>query len=107
MKNIIIACIILACFSSLYLSKKDFKDVLLENKSLKDSISLKEKEIKNIEAAFEANKIIIDSLLKERSKLHIEYRTNYEKYRIKDSLVSSYTVDSIQQFWAKRYNTSY
>lgn len=46
---------------------------------------------------------IIDSLTSERQKVKILYKTIYEEYHNDTLVINSFSVDSIQKFWANRY----
>lgn len=71
-----------------------------------DSLNAYKKEIELLQKAYELNRKQIDSLTEERNKIKIKYKTKYEIYIIKDSLVNSLSVDSIQRYWSERYKHS-
>lgn len=71
-----------------------------------DSLNAYKKEIELLQRAYELNRKQIDSLTEERNKIKIKYKTKYEIYIIKDSLVNSLSVDSIQRYWSERYKHS-
>jgi hypothetical protein len=71
-----------------------------------DSLNAYKREIELLQKAYELNRKQIDSLTEERNKIKIKYKTKYEIYIIKDSLVNSLSVDSIQRYWSERYKHS-
>lgn len=90
--------------SVLYIVHKDVLDFEEKQNVYKDSIILLKNQISLLDVAYNATSKVKDSLLKERNKIHIEYETNTKIYKITDSIVNSFSVDSIQKFWAKRYS---
>ena len=75
-----------------------------ENKALIDSITLSIKTIDSLTLAQSTQTKQIDSLIKLRNVIKTKYKTIYEQYQIKDSLVNSLSVDSIVGLWTKRYS---
>lgn len=71
---------------------------------LKDSLKSYKTKIENLERLLKINQLEKDSLSKERNKIKTKYQIKYEKYRIKDSFANSLSVDSIEKYWAKRYD---
>ena len=75
-----------------------------ENKALTNLIALSVKTIDSLNIAQAAETKQIDSLIKLRAVIKIKYKTIYEEYQTKDSLVNSLSVDSIIGIWTKRYS---
>ena len=75
-----------------------------ENRALIDSITLSIKTIDSLTIAQSTQTKQIDSLIKLRNVIKIKYKTIYEEYTTKDSLVNSLSVDSIVGLWTKRYS---
>lgn len=75
-----------------------------ENKKLKDSIAAQYSTIDSLNHAQDDAMIEIDNLKKVRGITKIKYKTLYEEYKTKDSLVNSLSVDSIVGIWTKRYH---
>jgi len=75
-----------------------------ENKALKDSVALSTKTIDSLTNAQIIQIKQIDSLIGLRNVAKVKYKTIYEQYKTKDSLVNSLSVDSIGGIWTKRYS---
>lgn len=75
-----------------------------ENRALIDSITLSIKTIDSLTIAQSTQTKQIDSLIKLRNVIKIKYKTIYEEYTTKYSLVNSLSVDSIVGLWTKRYS---
>lgn len=69
----------------------------------KDSLDSYKSQVIALEKLLAINNNERDSIQKLKNKIKIKYETNYEIYLIKDSMVNSLSVDSIQRYWAKRY----
>lgn len=76
----------------------------LPSDNLKDSLKAYKVMNDSLERLLKKNELERDSLQNERQKIKVKYEIKYEKYRIKDSLANSLSVDSIQKFWTKRYD---
>ncbi len=83
---------------------KATKSLQEENKTLTDLIALSIKTIDSLNVAQAAETKQIDSLIKLHNVIKIKYKTIYEEYQTKDSLVNSLSVDSIVGLWTKRYS---
>ena len=97
---------IIAVLLILVLIHKNVKESSFKEKNdkLKDSIALQYKKIDSLTIAQRDELKQIDSLKDVRTKIKIKYKTIYEEYKTKDSLVNSLSIDSILQLWAKRYH---
>lgn len=76
----------------------------LPSDNLKDSLKAYKVMNDSLERLLKKNELERDSLQNERQKIKVKYEIKYEKYRIKDSLANSLSVDSIEKYWAKRYD---
>ena len=83
---------------------KATKSLQEENKALTDLIALSIKTIDSLNIAQAVETKQIDSLIDLRNVIKIKYKTIYEEYTTKDSLVNSLSVDSIVGLWTKRYS---
>ena len=83
---------------------KATKSLQEENKALTDLIALSIKTIDSLNIAQAVETKQIDSLIKLRNVIKIKYKTIYEEYTTKDSLINSLSVDSIVGLWTKRYS---
>lgn len=70
----------------------------------KDSLDSYKSQVIALEKLLAINNNERDSIQKLRNKIKIKYETDYQIYLIKDSLVSSMSIDSIQRYWAERYH---
>ena len=89
-----------------FYKKGDSSSLEQENKKLKDLIVTQYNTIDSLTKAQVEAVIQIDSLKNVRAITKIKYKTIYEEYKTKDSLVNSLSVDSIIQLWTKRYHLS-
>ena len=69
----------------------------------KDSLDSYKSKVASLEKLLSVSNNERDSIQKLRNKIKIKYETDYQIYLIKDSLVSSLSIDSIQRYWAERY----
>jgi hypothetical protein len=69
----------------------------------KDSLDSYKSKVAALEVLLQVSNNERDSIQKLRNKIKIKYETEYEIYLIKDSLVNSLSIDSIQRYWAERY----
>ena len=83
---------------------KATKSLQEENKALTDLIALSIKTIDSLNIAQAVETKQIDSLIDLRNVIKIKYKTIYEEYTTKDSLINSLSVDSIVGLWTKRYS---
>ena len=81
-------------------------NLLKENNKLKDSIFFYQQEVTAFTWLQKANSAQIDSLTKLHNGLKVKYKTIYDTFKVKDSFANSLDVDSIIEFWTKRYNNS-
>ena len=72
----------------------------------KDSLDSYKSQVLALEKLLSISNNKRDTIQKLRNKIKIKYEKEYETYYIKDSMVNSLSVDSIQKYWAKRYNDS-
>ena len=70
----------------------------------KDSLDSYKSKVAALEGLLLVSNNERDSIQKLRNKIKIKYETDYQIYLIKDSLVSSLSIDSIQRYWAERYH---
>jgi hypothetical protein len=70
----------------------------------KDSLDSYKSQVASLEKLLSVSNNERDSIQKLRNKIKIKYETDYQIYLIKDSLVSSLSIDSIQRYWAERYH---
>ena len=70
----------------------------------KDSLDSYKSKVAALEGLLLVSNNERDSIQKLRNKIKIKYETDYQIYIIKDSLVSSMSIDSIQRYWAERYH---
>ena len=70
----------------------------------KDSLDSYKSKVAALEGLLLVSNNERDSIQKLRNKIKIKYETDYQIYLIKDSLVSSMSIDSIQRYWAERYH---
>jgi len=100
-----IAIIFILVIKILFFSpNKATKSLQEENKALTDLIALSIKTIDSLNIAQAVETKQIDSLINLRNVIKIKYKTIYEEYTTKDSLVNSLSVDSIVGLWTKRYS---
>lgn len=99
--TIIVILVIKILFFSQTKETKSFQE---KNKVLTDLIALSIKTIDSFNIAQSTQTKQIDSLIKLRNVIKIKYKTIYEEYTTKDSLVNSLSVDSIVGLWTKRYS---
>jgi hypothetical protein len=69
----------------------------------KDSLDSYKSKVAALEVLLQVSNNERDSIQKLRNKIKIKYETEYEIYLIKDSLVNSLSIDSIQRYWSERY----
>ena len=74
---------------------KETSSLQKENKALKELVDLSIKAIDSLNVAQLAETKQIDSLIKLRNVIKTKYKTIYEQYQTKDSLVNSLSVDSL------------
>jgi len=101
---IAIICILVIKILFFSAGKQTTSSLQEENRALIDSITLSIKTIDSLTIAQSTQTKQIDSLIKLRNVIKTKYKTIYEQYQIKDSLVNSLSVDSIVGLWTKRYS---
>ncbi len=101
----IIAVLLLVIFFYKGTSNTQFP-LIDENNKLKQTVVIQLKTIDSLTAAQIEGIKQIDSLKTARAIIKLKYRTLYEAYKTKDSLVNSLSIDSIIQLWTKRYSLS-
>lgn len=72
----------------------------------KDSLESYKGQVAALEVLLAINNNERDSISKLKNKIKIKYEKEYRYYLIKDSVVNSLSVDSIQCYWTKRYVSS-
>jgi len=103
MKNIIYIITIVALVVVFFLKNNKLKLTLDENILLKNTIDSNLNVIDSISLIEQQNILIIDSLTNERERIKIIYKTIYKEYEHKDSIVNSFTVSDIQDYWTNKY----
>jgi hypothetical protein len=72
----------------------------------RDSLESYKSQVAALEVLLAINNNERDSISKLKNKIKIKYEKEYRYYLIKDSVVNSLSVDSIQRYWTKRYFSS-
>jgi len=103
MKNVIYIITIVALVIVFFLKNNKLKTTIDENSILKNSIDSTLHVIDSISNVEKENSLVIDSLMNEREKVKIIYKTIYKEYEHKDSIVNSFTVVDIQDYWTNKY----
>ena len=103
MKNLIYVIGILIFFFMVILKNNELKSSVAENNLLKNNIDSNLHVIDSIKLIEKRNILVIDSLTNEREKIRIIYKTIYKEYEHKDSIVNSFTVNDIQDYWTNKY----
>jgi hypothetical protein len=103
MKNVIYIITIVALVIVFFLKNNKLKTTIDENIVLKNSIDSTLHVIDSISNVEKENSLVIDSLMNEREKVKIIYKTIYKEYEHKDSIVNSFTVVDIQDYWTNKY----
>jgi hypothetical protein len=85
------------------LKNNELKSSVAENNLLKNNIDSNLHVIDSIKLIEKRNILVIDSLTNEREKIRIIYKTIYKEYEHKDSIVNSFTVNDIQDYWTNKY----
>jgi hypothetical protein len=100
---LVVALVIVTFEIFLYFQKKSFDRLNGDISKLESEITNYQLQIDSLSNQQDSSIKIIDSLIAERQKVKILYKTIYEKYSNDTILVNSFSVDSIQKFWANRY----
>jgi hypothetical protein len=103
MKNVIYIITIVALVIVFFLKNNKLKTTIDENSILKNSIDSTIHVIDSISNVEKENSLVIDSLINEREKVKIIYKTIYKEYEHKDSIVNSFTISDIQDYWTNKY----
>lgn len=103
MKDVAYIITIVALIIVFFLKNNQISNHVAENTALKSNIDSNLNVIDSIKNIEKQNILIIDSLINEREKIRIIYKTIYKEYEHKDSVVNSFTVSDIQDYWTNKY----
>lgn len=103
MKDVAYIITIVALIVVFFLKNNQISNHVAENVILKNSIDSTLHVIDSIGNIEKENSLVIDSLMNEREKIRIIYKTIYKEYEHKDSVVNSFTVSDIQDYWTNKY----
>lgn len=103
MKDVAYIITIVALIVVFFLKNNQISNHVAENTTLKNNIDSNLNVIDSIKNIEKQNILIIDSLINEREKIRIIYKTIYKEYEHKDSVVNSFTINDIQDYWTNRY----
>ena len=103
MKDIAYIITIVALIVMFFFKNNQISNHVAENTTLKNNIDANLNVIDSIKNIEKQNILTIDSLINEREKIRIIYKTIYKEYEHKDSVVNSFTINDIQDYWTNRY----
>ena len=103
MKDVAYIITIVALIVMFFLKNNQISNHVAENTTLKNNIDSNLNVIDSIKNIEKQNILTIDSLINEREKIRIIYKTIYKEYEHKDSVVNSFTINDIQDYWTNRY----
>lgn len=103
MKDVAYIITIVALIVVFFLKNNQISNHVAENNILKSNIDSNLNVIDSIKNIEKQNILTIDSLINEREKIRIIYKTIYKEYEHKDSVVNSFTINDIQDYWTNRY----
>lgn len=103
MKDVAYIITIVALIAVFFLKNNQISNHVAENNLLKSNIDSNLNVIDSIKNIEKQNILTIDSLINEREKIRIIYKTIYKEYEHKDSVVNSFTISDIQDYWTNRY----
>jgi archaellum component FlaG (FlaF/FlaG flagellin family) len=84
-----------------------YSNLELENKKLQDSIKMNLSIIDSISTLQLREEEQIKDLYSAKQKIKNQYINVYEELKIKDSIISSYNIDSLNQFFSNRYTQGF
>ena len=103
MKDVAYIITIVALIVMFFFKNNQISNHVAENTTLKNNIDSNLNVIDSIKNIEKQNILTIDSLINEREKIRIIYKTIYKEYEHKDSVVNSFTINDIQDYWTNRY----